>query len=270
VSIFINPFRLNFSPADLDNLENWYDAADVDTVVESGGSVSEWKDRSPNQYHLSQPTGANQPATGSRKINTLGAIDFNGSSHYLRNTSQPPSDIRSAFMVLHNDNLINSSSAAEIQLSTWKGDYTIGTAFGSSTGALANEVVAIFDEDTSNVFVDRQGISSTNLASIPVGDHFWTLVRLAATTGSWFMGVDGSANLQDLTSGVRHDLEYNTRGVGNGFCLGCQARDPAVPTSGLDRFFNGLIGELIMFSDELTTAERQQVEAYLSAKWAIT
>lgn len=266
----INPFKVNFSPADLDNLEYWYDAADVDTIVHSLGAVSQWKDKSPNQYHLSQGTGANQPVTASRKINTLNAIDFNGSSQYLRNTSQPPADIRSLFCVFHNDSAFSESTSAQIMLSTWKGDYTIGYAFGSATGAFANEVVSVFDEDDSDIFVDRQGISNTNLPNLTIDDHLLTLVRLVATTGSWFMGVDGSANLQDLTSGTRHDLLYNTTGTGPyGITFGVQARDPAVPTSGLDRWYNGLMGEFIGFSDELTTAEISAVEGYLSEKWGV-
>jgi hypothetical protein len=42
----------------------WYDAADASTITVSTG-VSEWRDKSGNARHLSQATGANQPAWNS-------------------------------------------------------------------------------------------------------------------------------------------------------------------------------------------------------------
>ena len=262
MSIFIDPFRVNFSPADLDNLEYWYDAADTDTIV-GASAVSQWKDKSQNQYHLSQAVGANQPVTNSRKINTLNAIDFNGSAHFLRNAGAAPADVRSAFMVFHNDVNIDETTSAKIVISTASGSFSIGDGFGSATGALVNEVLAIFDEDQSGVYTDRQGISNVNLPDITVADHMYALVRQASGSGDWFMGFDGSGDLRNLTNGTRRDWGFSTYGTGLTIGAGGRKGSP------VEFFWNGLIAEIIMFSDELTTAERQAVEAYLAEKWAI-
>lgn len=258
-------FGHGFTPNLLDNLEYWYDAADSAQITESGGAVSQWKDKSPNAYHLSQATGAKQPAIGSRTINGRPAIDFNGSSHFLYNSAQPPSDVRSAIWAMHNDINFDETTSSQIPLSTFKGEVTIGFAFGSATGALSDEVVTEFDEDVPGEFVDRQGISNANLADLTIADHILSFVR----SSDWFMGVDGSADLRNLTSGGRRDWGFNTYGSGRGMGIGAQLRDNNAPTGGIDRYFDGLIAEIIMFSDELTTAERQAVEGYLAEKWGI-
>jgi len=262
--LIINPFRVGFNPYDLDNLQYWYDASDFDTIIKSLGAVSEWKDKGPNGYHLLQPTGVNQPQTGTRKINTLDAIDFDGTSHYLQNPGACPSNVRSVFLVFHPDvNIDETTTPARIVISTASGEYSIGDGYGPATGAFLNEVLTAFDEDEPNVYVDRQGASNANLPDITIGDHFYSMVRQVSGSGDWFIGLDGSVDLRDLTSGTRHDWEFAS--CGTGLTIGASGRK-GTP---VEFFWDGLIGELIMFSDELTTAEREAVEGYLSHKWGI-
>lgn len=74
-----------FSPAELPGLAAWYRA---DLVVESGGAVSQWTDRSGNGYHLTQATGTLQPSlvtTGGP--NDQPFIRFDGVDDYLRNAT---------------------------------------------------------------------------------------------------------------------------------------------------------------------------------------
>jgi len=66
----------------------WLDASDASTITESGGSVSQWDDKSGEDNHVSQATGSKQPTTGSRTQNGLNVLDFdNASGDTLRNTS---------------------------------------------------------------------------------------------------------------------------------------------------------------------------------------
>lgn len=48
-------------PLTLPNLVMWLDGADSSTIVQSGGLISQWSDKSPQLLHWVQPTGANQP-----------------------------------------------------------------------------------------------------------------------------------------------------------------------------------------------------------------
>ena len=68
-----------FSPLDL-SPALWLDASDETTLSgPGGGAVSTWSDKSGNGYDLTQNTSANQPTSGTRTINGLNVIDFDGS-----------------------------------------------------------------------------------------------------------------------------------------------------------------------------------------------
>jgi hypothetical protein len=68
-------------PSDLGTLAAWYDAGDASTITIQTG-VSEWRDKSRNNRHISQANTSLQPAyDGSSKVT------FNGTSHYLFSTS---------------------------------------------------------------------------------------------------------------------------------------------------------------------------------------
>ena len=70
-----------WSPFEL-SATTWYDAADLSTITESSGSVSQWNDLSGNGNHTIQATGANQPVTNNRTQNSLNLIDFQGSQYF--------------------------------------------------------------------------------------------------------------------------------------------------------------------------------------------
>ena len=65
-----------WTPAALTNLAGWWDASDLATITAVGGKVSQWSDKSPAANHLTQPTAASQPATGTRTIGGHNALEF--------------------------------------------------------------------------------------------------------------------------------------------------------------------------------------------------
>ena len=76
--VFGRVFRgAGFSPSDIADLALWLDASDETTITESGGSVSQWSDKSGNGNHATQGTGANQPTTGGT-LNGKNALTFVG------------------------------------------------------------------------------------------------------------------------------------------------------------------------------------------------
>ncbi len=72
-----------FAPTDISGLQLWLDAADTATITQSGGSVSQWNDKSGNANHATQGTGAYQPVTNSKTINSRNVIDFDGTDDRL-------------------------------------------------------------------------------------------------------------------------------------------------------------------------------------------
>ena len=74
-----------WSPTSLNGLALWLDAADASTIT--GTAVSSWADKSGAGVTLTQGTGGNRPASGSRNLNgKKNAIDFAG-SQWLKTNS---------------------------------------------------------------------------------------------------------------------------------------------------------------------------------------
>jgi uncharacterized repeat protein (TIGR02543 family) len=242
-----------WTPAEL-TTEIWLDAADLGTITHDNGAVSQWDDKSGNDIHLTQVNSANQPTTGTTTVNGENALEF--SNDYLFNAGGTNADIKSAFIVSVNNNEITSSSSDAGMMSIYGTDISSGDGLGTATGAFNDEVLTLFDEDSPNVFVDRQAVSSSTLPSIPVGTHLYSYVL----NSDWFIGLDGSDDLRDLSSGTRHDLLYS-----NGLAIGGMLRDSNNP----ENFFDGAVGEVIMLSTSLNETERQRLEGYLAHKWGI-
>lgn len=74
----------DWTPLDL-SPDLWLDA--TVGVLDTGGAVYQWNDQSGNGNDFDQVTGANQPITDSRTINSLNAIDFNGTTHFMEPVS---------------------------------------------------------------------------------------------------------------------------------------------------------------------------------------
>ena len=79
-----DPFiPLNFGSS----LAFWLDANESSSIIQSSGSVTEWRDRSGNGLHLTQTAGSKQPITGSVTQNGLNVISFDGDDHLARGSS---------------------------------------------------------------------------------------------------------------------------------------------------------------------------------------
>ena len=86
------PVSSDFSPLGISGLVLWLDAADTSTITESGGSVSQWDDKSGNGYDVVQATAANQPTTGVTTLNSLNVLDWDSTQTMTNSTfslSQP-------------------------------------------------------------------------------------------------------------------------------------------------------------------------------------
>jgi len=67
----------------------WLDAAETSTITESGGSVSQWDDKSGNGLHVSQANAAFQPTTGAVSQNGLNVLEFSTDNLRSAKITQP-------------------------------------------------------------------------------------------------------------------------------------------------------------------------------------
>jgi len=77
-----------FSPADVANLFQWYDASDLATITKDGSDrVSQWDDKSSTGLDLTQATAGNQPLWLSADQNGKDVISFDSSVRGLFNST---------------------------------------------------------------------------------------------------------------------------------------------------------------------------------------
>jgi hypothetical protein len=169
-----------WQPSDI-TTSAWYDAYREDTVLESGGAVYQWNDRSGNGQNLVQATGSKQPTSGTRSINGLNTLDF--SNDVLSGALTNSIDDCSVIAVFQPDGVAASYIYANAGLGGSKSrNYLLenGIDFGNAslsfTGSTDAKIVFGYVTDT--------GDGSTQGYRINGGD---------ATTGSVDRGVTNQA-----------------------------------------------------------------------------
>lgn len=177
-----------WTPSDI-TTKFWYDAYDEDTIIDSGGSVSQWNDKSGNGFHLTQSNGTNQPDTGA-SIGGLNALNFNGSNHYLDRSSITATQPLNVFMVL-------------------KPDVAPGTSKFIADGISGRIAISITSGDKFGLFA---GSTASGLTTVVGGTKYLLVGRVnGASSQQWLNGTDdtsttnsGGQNLDGITVGAKN------------------------------------------------------------------
>jgi hypothetical protein len=224
-------FPLSLNPA------LWLDAADTTTITQSGGLVSQWNDKSGNTRNFAQSIGAQQPTTGTRTINSLNVLDFNGANRLNKadDAGMRPSAF-TTFIVYASD--------------TTSGRRDIFACGNAATFATNNWIMG--QTNVAQGFFGRT--PTTNLTSGTVSGD--TLARWVHN-GSTLTGALNSVATFNVSSTIGTD---NTLG---------QFVGASSSSGNLANPFDGTIGEILFYPTVLTANEIINVETYLSAKWGI-
>lgn len=219
-----------FNPLDISGCSLWLDAADYSTLTFSTGSnVSQWNDKSGNG-HTATASGTATPTYSSSTQYLL----FNGSTNALTlSTGALPSGngAYSIFIVAYTNNAANAQ---------W-----ILVGGGEAT----NQALGVFFFTTNAVWhswwVNEYAVNNSITNGVPsIINVNYTTIRTTIT--------NGGAPTTNTPGATRNN------GTGNNF-IG--RRISAV------EFLNGGIAEIVIFSREIPTDQRQQVELYLAEKW---
>lgn len=217
------------------NLELWLDADDSSTITLNGSTVSQWDDKSGNDYHVSQGTASNQPTYTTSVLNSKSVVRFDG-----------------------NDELLNGS-ATVVGGST---NRTVFIVFNSTAGSVTYSVTLGDSTSTGQAF----GISREIAVRVNNGSRVWSTGAINSTHSIVTIALDGTSttdlsawkNGSSLTASSTSAQTINTAAgiiVGNG-------------TSGGN--LTGDVAEVVVYSSALSTTDRESVESYLSSKWGIT
>ncbi len=167
------PVAAAWTPASIPNLVAWY-KADAGVTDAGGGAVSLWADQSGAGNDVAQGTGTFRPITGTRTINGLNVIDFDGSNDFLGRAtytqgtlSQPITllavhapDATTDMVILDGFGAANRDHLA---IASAKNRYYAGTVRDVGTAATGTQQwVCIFNGASSQLWINGTSISTLN------------------------------------------------------------------------------------------------------------
>jgi hypothetical protein len=225
----------------------WYDADDASTIVHSSGSVSQWSDKSASAKHLTQATSDARPKTGTRTINGLNVIEFDGSNDVLLGASNRTDDI-TIFGVVQ----VDSGSGTDGNRSWLSAPGGNNPDFWMPAPANADSLSAyILDTTGSGSSGSRPAARNTAhlqaaYSWVPNGDAGGLRVNGGATVSL----AAKATGLQKLATELAIGRQKSTSG----------------------RFHDGLIGEIIIINSRLSETDDDflRIEGYLAHKWGLT
>ena len=219
-----------FSPNKLSDLILWLDASDLATIIESGGNVSQWNDKSSNANNVVQTFGSKQPVTGVDTINGINALTFDGDDDFLQRTTFTGGQI----------NQPNTIFLA------WELPVLLGVTARMIDGSAARHIIDVSSTDRWRMWAGNFLDGSPRDANTPY--YTSSIFNIANTEGyiNGVLDITGAAGTNNL----------------NGITIAAQ-------NTGTSSFLNVKMGEIIIYDRLIPTAERLEMENYLSNKWRI-
>ena len=224
-------FATPFSPIDL-SPTLWLDASDESTITESGGAVSQWDDKSGNGNDFNQATASSQPTSGTRTMNSLNVLDFDGTTDVMQN----------------NPSTIAASQPFTVWAVVERDTDKYGRVLTQQSPAI---LVAFFTGD-------RTYSGTTSVIQGTSGDAPTATPLIARFT---FDGASSSAHIDGVQTASGN---MGTTGFTTGKNTRIGAYQPGTQN------FDGAIAEMIVVDGTLTAGEISQTETYLADKWGIT
>jgi hypothetical protein len=236
-----------FNPKTIAGLQLWLDAADASSVTTVSGAASQWNDKSGNGRHATQTTANNRPAYNG-VIGGRAALTFDGTNDAMATGLESASLTGYAtFFCVCRPNFADATAATN-KTPLYGRDATTNAnphginLWGSSGTVLFNTT--------------WRGINFNQIGGPTV-----TLGMDALMTG----GVTATQSVRRVNGVAANLVAATTAGTNSAAGTFLQVgQDP-----NLARFWNGPIGEVLVYNRDLSISEIQTIERYLTTKWAI-
>jgi len=221
-------------------------------VISDYSSMRIWKDKSINGYHATQATSANRPTYRSNQIDSKATIQFDGTDDSLSLPS-------GALSILNN---VAGASIFIVYKATT--DLTLQTPLWISSGTSVNQSRVNLRKSATNTFssfgrrldadATAQNVQST---TTNIGNYILQSVKFDYQNTLLEQYLNNSLEGQSLTFQTSGNTS-NTNSLS--FTLG---------STNSSSFLNGNMAELIIYNKTLSTAEFNNVNKYLMAKWGL-
>jgi hypothetical protein len=246
----LRPTPTGFDPRRIAGLAGWWDSTDNSTITTDTG-VSAWRDKV-NSYSLGQSTGANQPTLST--INGNQAFDYNGSSQFLESTA-------AGLLAEANGSSVNDTTIFYVGVIDAVSSSAYAVAFGSSTSA--NPAYAALQPIQSGsvwrAFWRGDTAAGQVVVSSTAGYVTGTPYVVVQSTAATIVGrVNGSQVLSTSNTASTDSMTTTRLGVG------------ALARNTVASYWDGRIGDVLIYNRVLTTAEIQRVERWLAGKFGVT
>lgn len=236
-------------------LKAHYDASDTATISLSGSEVTQWNDKSPNGFNLTQGTSARRPSSGVNTLNGKNVITFGGDDILVASTA-------SDWKFLH-----DSSKATWFIVAFFDTVQELDYLFNTTTSSATAGMYFYRLNDTLGSAVFR-GVSGTNVWGFDEG----SLPDATAKSITMYSDTtNATANLR-----VKYKINggsYINPNSGSTDAVSTANPDHALyvgagTTAGLSGL-NGRIAEIVIYTGLLSDVDVDSVNSYLTTKWGL-
>jgi hypothetical protein len=251
------PFIASFTPTSISGCTLWLDASDTATIAVSGTAVTQWDDKSGSGNNFAQSTAANRPVSGTTTQNSKNVIVFDGTNDQLDSNRAA-----SYWNFLHN-------TATTLFFAVNKTGTTAESPIVWNNGGTSSNIgygVELRYDAENDVF-QWVTIGSSGLYSV------FNNTGALYTTSSFFYG-SVVTDPSNATAANRSEIRFkNGTAVKNNAATNTPSASNAsnilrVGGNSLT-YFQGNIGEVIIYNTALNSTDRALVESYLASKWGV-
>ena len=214
----------------------WLDGDDASTLTQSGGTLSAWQDKSGGARHATASSG---PTVNASAFNGRTALRFNGTTQFV-----PIADVAS------------QTPYTLFVVERRRSGRSLNFAVGGSNGTALNGLVLGYATET----LLRLATNADPLdGAVPV------FAGIGAEPGRLLVGrwSSGARSLMSNGALVTSDASTSTLAEWTGAAIG------RANQSGSLSYFDGDIGELLIYRRALSDAERTTVSQALMRKWSL-
>lgn len=236
----------------------WLDANDASTITQSGGVVSEWRDKSGNARHVTQGTSGQQPSYQATGFNGSPTIDFDGTDDRMAlptSIALAESNSFDIFIAMAPNTTGRDTTWGAGTLSRMPGSEAAGSFFigyNSAGRLVCHHHLTSGNNANGNIKSPSSSFTSTSRL---IAHYRYDSAGGAAVIDRWAMRINGGSELTKSSSSTS---------------TGWGTQNNVGSTGGSSSNHRGLISEIIITPSTISSANRERVEGYLAHKWGLT